>query len=201
MPSSPANSALGLAAWRTHLSQQTKFIDSAFSTRIEYDAWLASAAAAAVAKEGDPSIRAVALPDAAGVPPLALPAPEDIDRLITLDVSSGKAVVLDQFGPVVVNTDGTLSRITNWPTMTIGEQETAKRLIARRNGNFHARTHAALPRLNLPSFVLSEATPSLSRRRSSARGASVSTRDTEISVRIDWTRKRCSGLSGPTPVA
>ena len=46
---------------------------------------------------------------------------------------SGDAVVLEQLGPVVVNSDGTLSRITNWPEMTDGERETAKRLIAKRN--------------------------------------------------------------------
>ena len=61
------------------------------------------------------------------------PAPEDVTQLITLDVSSGKAVVLDQFGPVVVNSDGTLSRITNWQAMTEDEKSTAKRLIAKRN--------------------------------------------------------------------
>ena len=44
---------------------------------------------------------------------LALPAPEDINSLITLDVSSGQAVTLDHLGPVVVNSDGTLARITN----------------------------------------------------------------------------------------
>ena len=36
-------------------------------------------------------------------------------------------------GPAVVNKDGTLSRITNWHTMTAEEQDTALRLVARRN--------------------------------------------------------------------
>ena len=40
---------------------------------------------------------------------------------------------VDHLGPVVVNTDGTLSRITNWQAMTEDEKSTAKRLIAKRN--------------------------------------------------------------------
>ena len=44
---------------------------------------------------------------------LALPAPEDASTSVTLDVSTGQPVVLDHLGPVVVNTDGTLSRIAN----------------------------------------------------------------------------------------
>ena len=64
---------------------------------------------------------------------LALPAPEDVNSLITLDVSTGQAVVLDHLGPVVVNTDGTLARITNWSAMTEGEQQTTRRRIAKRN--------------------------------------------------------------------
>jgi hypothetical protein len=64
---------------------------------------------------------------------LALPAPEDVNSLITLDVSTGQAVTLDHMGPVVVNTDGTLSRITNWARMTKEEQDVTKRRIAKRN--------------------------------------------------------------------
>ena len=97
--------------------------------------------AVAKALEPAPSQRGLALPPAAAsAPALALPAPPDADGHlssalagVTLDVHSGDALVLEQLGPVVVNSDGTLSRITNWPTMTEGERETAKRLIAKRN--------------------------------------------------------------------
>ena len=41
--------------------------------------------------------------------------------------------MLEQLGPVVVNSNSTLSRNINWPTMTEGERQTAKRLIAKRN--------------------------------------------------------------------
>ncbi len=64
---------------------------------------------------------------------LALPAPEDASTSVTLDVSTGESVTLDHMGPVVVNTDGTLSRITNWHRMSDEEQCVAKRKIAKRN--------------------------------------------------------------------
>lgn len=76
-------------------------------------------------------------------PLLALPAPEDINRAITLDCSTGEAVTLDAMGPVVVNSDGTLSRITNWDRMEDSEKAVAKRRICKRNVErlraFHAR--------------------------------------------------------------
>ena len=55
------------------------------------------------------------------------------------------AGVLEQLGPVVVNSDGTLARITNWQVMTDGEKETCKRLIAKRNGT-SAATQSMLKR-------------------------------------------------------
>ena len=64
---------------------------------------------------------------------LALPAPEDVGQNITLDVSTGEPVVMDHLGPVVVNADGTLSRISNWDEMIDKEKELTKRRIAKRN--------------------------------------------------------------------
>jgi len=64
---------------------------------------------------------------------LTLQAPEDIDRHITLDVATGQPVVIDALGPVVVNSDGTLSRITNWERMEESERNVAKRRISKRN--------------------------------------------------------------------
>ena len=71
--------------------------------------------------------------DEAKAQPLALPAPEDVTRMLTLDVSTGQPAVLDHLGPVIVNTDGTLARITNWERMSDEEQEVAKRRISKRN--------------------------------------------------------------------
>lgn len=66
---------------------------------------------------------------------LALPAPKDdaAPGTITLNVSTGEPVVMDHLGPVVVNVDGTLSRIANWDEMIDHEKELTKRRIAKRN--------------------------------------------------------------------
>lgn len=40
---------------------------------------------------------------------------------------------LDALGPIIVNTDGTLSRIPNWNTLSDLEREKAMRLISKRN--------------------------------------------------------------------
>lgn len=101
----------------------------------------ASTPAASTAPTNDDE--AVPISDALVMPPpslppaepplLALPAPEDVNSLITLDCSTGQAVTLDHLGPVVVNTDGTLARITNWTQMSEQEQAVTKRRIAKRN--------------------------------------------------------------------
>lgn len=51
-------------------------------------------------------------------------------QTITVD---GVGIKLDKLGPIVVNTDGTLTRISNWGDMSEGERQTALRRIARRN--------------------------------------------------------------------
>ncbi|PWY63499.1 hypothetical protein BO83DRAFT_157983 [Aspergillus eucalypticola CBS 122712] len=58
-------------------------------------------------------------------PILALP---DAESATKLDVSGdGSAVALDHLGPVVVNQDGTLSRISNWEAMTEIEKKNTLR--------------------------------------------------------------------------
>ena len=68
---------------------------------------------------------------------LALPAPRDDGEssggTITLDASTGEPAVMDHLGPVVVNADGTLARISNWDEMTDKEKQLTKRRIAKRN--------------------------------------------------------------------
>ncbi len=63
-----------------------------------------------------------------------LPAPGDSDH-ITLDVSAegGSTVKLSGIGPLVVNVDGTVARITNWGEMTEPERETTLRIVGKRN--------------------------------------------------------------------
>lgn len=50
-----------------------------------------------------------------------------------LDVGSGQTISLDSLGPMVVNVDGTFSRITNWEEMTEPEKKNMLRLIGKRN--------------------------------------------------------------------
>ncbi|CCJ29611.1 unnamed protein product [Pneumocystis jirovecii] len=40
---------------------------------------------------------------------------------------------LDQLGPVIVNSDGTLARIDNWAALTDAEKRNIERLLVRRN--------------------------------------------------------------------
>jgi hypothetical protein len=65
--------------------------------------------------------------------PLALPeAPHN--SATQLDMSNGDASVrLDHLGPMVVNMDGTLSRISNWDKMADIEKENTLRIIGKRN--------------------------------------------------------------------
>jgi len=50
-----------------------------------------------------------------------------------LSVNSETAVKLDALGPMVVNSDGTLSRIANWDGMTEAERERTLRVLSARN--------------------------------------------------------------------
>ncbi|CAE6457125.1 unnamed protein product [Rhizoctonia solani] len=68
--------------------------------------------------------------------PLALPAPNESSAsdpgVTTLDVG-GKSISFDKLGPMVVNSDGTLSRIANWQEMTPAEQKNTIRVLSKRN--------------------------------------------------------------------
>ncbi|KAE8211035.1 hypothetical protein CF327_g5164 [Tilletia walkeri] len=74
-------------------------------------------------------------------PPImgALPAPSDIQESTTtptnLNVASDSSSTFkfDALGPLVVNTDGTLSRIHNWSSMTESERERTLRVLGKRN--------------------------------------------------------------------
>lgn len=69
--------------------------------------------------------------DEGNKPILALP---DAESATKLDVSGdGSAVALDHLGPVVVNQDGTLSRISNWEAMTEIEKKNTLRVLGKRN--------------------------------------------------------------------
>jgi hypothetical protein len=46
---------------------------------------------------------------------------------------NGLAKKFDELGPMVINSDGTISRITNWASLSPQEQSTTFRLISKRN--------------------------------------------------------------------
>lgn len=75
-------------------------------------------------------------------PVLALPdsssASDDVPQL---DVN-GDGVKLDHLGPLVVNTDGTLARISNWAQMTEIERKNTLRVLGKRNKERMARLKA-----------------------------------------------------------
>jgi len=65
--------------------------------------------------------------------PLAIEGPSaNSDRTTQITVG-GEAVKLDAMGPMVINADGTISRINNWHEMTEHEQASTKRLLVKRN--------------------------------------------------------------------
>lgn len=65
---------------------------------------------------------------------LALPeVPADSTNPSTQLNVNGPGVKLDHLGPMVVNQDGTLSRISNWNNMAAIEQQNTIRIIGKRN--------------------------------------------------------------------
>eukprot|EP00912_Choanoflagellata_sp_UC4_P000771 UC4_evm1s485 len=48
-------------------------------------------------------------------------------------VVGGEAVHIDSLGPIIINTDGTVSRITNWMEMSDIEKNRALRMVSKRN--------------------------------------------------------------------
>lgn len=63
---------------------------------------------------------------------LALPSVSDTTDT-NADQSQHSTVKLDQLGPAVVNSDGTLSRIQNWENMTTAERERTLKVLGKRN--------------------------------------------------------------------
>ncbi|KAJ3100334.1 hypothetical protein HDU96_010377 [Phlyctochytrium bullatum] len=87
-------------------------------------------------------------------PPSDAPAPLPIEYTPTVSdptpshpiapiTTTTTTVPLDALGPVVVNEDGTLSRIANWHSMTEAEQKNTLRVLGKRNQARMARLKAA----------------------------------------------------------
>lgn len=64
---------------------------------------------------------------------LQLPAPDADPKVRKLDLSSGSKDLTSELGPLVINKDGTTSRITNWDGMNEDERERTVRILSRRN--------------------------------------------------------------------
>lgn len=60
-------------------------------------------------------------------------AEEGQPKQLRLDLGADGGVSLDHLGPMVVNVDGTLSRIGNWDQMTEMEQTSTMRVLGKRN--------------------------------------------------------------------
>lgn len=73
----------------------------------------------------------------AGSSPLALPAPSQastgVEQSSAGPTGDDAVVKFDKLGPLVVNSDGTLSRIHNWAGMTDAERERTVRVLNKRN--------------------------------------------------------------------
>lgn len=77
--------------------------------------------------------------------------PADSDGTTQITVG-GEGVTLDVMGPMVLNADGTISRVTNWQEMTEYEQATTKRVLVKRNAE---RRKALLERGVVPGQTVS----------------------------------------------
>lgn len=67
-------------------------------------------------------------------PVLGLPSPDDVQNAPQLDISGeGSTIRFDHLGPIVVNQDGSLSRISNWDQMTETEKKNTLRVLVKRN--------------------------------------------------------------------
>ncbi|KAI1139913.1 hypothetical protein F5Y05DRAFT_335856 [Hypoxylon sp. FL0543] len=64
--------------------------------------------------------------------PLPLPEPTHTGDTTELPVG-GEGVKLDKLGPLVVNEDGTMSRIANWAEMAEIERQNTLRILGKRN--------------------------------------------------------------------
>lgn len=62
-----------------------------------------------------------------------LPPPADLDSGAPQLKVGGEGVALDHLGPLVVNKDGSLSRIANWETMSEKEKKNTLRVLGKRN--------------------------------------------------------------------
>lgn len=96
----------------------------------------ASSASAMSSNPSQPPLEHGSSEDKSSSTPLPLPAPptdEETRQILDLSNPAGSTVKLDALGPLVVNVDGTLSRISNWQGMTELERRNTLRVLGKRN--------------------------------------------------------------------
>ncbi|OCF59293.1 hypothetical protein L486_03796 [Kwoniella mangroviensis CBS 10435] len=59
-------------------------------------------------------------------------AEQDEEEIQSLDLGEGNVIKLDKLGPMIINSDGTLSRIQNWQELHPIEQERTVRLLVKK---------------------------------------------------------------------
>ncbi|WVQ76598.1 hypothetical protein IAR50_006270 [Cryptococcus sp. DSM 104548] len=86
-------------------------------------------AATATEKEGEGEKQTLAIEDA---PQKQGQEEEGGEGVHKLDLGGGNVVKLDKLGPMIINSDGTLSRIQNWQDLHPIEQERTVRLLVKK---------------------------------------------------------------------
>jgi predicted Fe-S protein YdhL (DUF1289 family) len=64
---------------------------------------------------------------------LQLPAPGEVGSSQSQSLELGETLALDHLGPIIINKDGTLRRITNWSGLTANEKKHTLRKVSLRN--------------------------------------------------------------------
>ncbi|KAH7347337.1 hypothetical protein B0T11DRAFT_291173 [Plectosphaerella cucumerina] len=65
--------------------------------------------------------------------PLALPSSETATKDSPTTLKVGSTATMDALGPVVINVDGTISRINNWAELSEIEKQNTLRILGKRN--------------------------------------------------------------------
>mmetsp|Transcript_39752 Transcript_39752/g.95935 ORF Transcript_39752/g.95935 Transcript_39752/m.95935 type:complete len:170 (+) Transcript_39752:107-616(+) len=65
--------------------------------------------------------------------PNLLPPPSDNNDPSIPTIKLGETIRFEQYGPIILNSDGTTRRIANWDQLTEAEQQTTWRRISKRN--------------------------------------------------------------------
>eukprot|EP00536_Pseudo-nitzschia_multiseries_P005530 jgi/Psemu1/318666/estExt_fgenesh1_pm.C_1040005 len=77
------------------------------------------------------NVEALTTPNDVGNNVPQLPPPDPNSNLPSIRL--GESIRFEEFGPIILNTDGTTRRISNWDTLTENEKKVSWRRISKRN--------------------------------------------------------------------